>query len=346
MNRSEEERTRIIRTWLDEGGSELSPRVHDAVLREFPTRRQDGASAWRMPITAYATVAVATAAVVVLVLASLRLLPGTMSGGSGPTATPSPTVAPTPTPGPIDRSYRDVGHIGLPPSGAIPSDPGRTELLEMYLHPGGPPYKGAIFLYADGRLVWNEYYGAGALSRSTGWLEQRLTSDGIELVRALATRGPDMPGGGSPMRLDPVLLPDQLPASAWADATIRPYVPSGYAACLILENWEDPFQESTVSLSEKLAMLPTAAADLLRDREEVLSDSYDASSDCVGMTTAEARLLDEALSNAGLEQDDGRNGSLLEYHVVLDRAAPDAWRLGVWFEPILPDGTITCSSCG
>ena len=30
---------------------------------------------------------------------------------------------------------------------------------------------------------------------------------------------------------------------------------------------------------------------------------------------------------------------LLEYHIVLDSAAPDAWRLGVWFEPILPDGT-------
>ena len=68
--------------------------------------------------------------------------------------------------------------------------------------------------------------------------------------------------------------------------------------------------------------------------------------DCLGMTTAEARLLDAALSDAGLEQDEWRNKYLLEYHVVLDSAAPDAWRLGVWFEPILPDGTIGCTSCG
>ena len=159
-------------------------------------------------------------------------------------------------------------------------------------------------------------------------------------------RGPDGPDGPSPRRIDPLQLPHGLPASAWADDAIRPYVPSGYAACLIHENWEDPFQESTLTLPEKLAMLPAAAADILRDREAVPTDDYGPSDDCLGMTTADARLLDAALRNAELEQDEGRNGSLLEYHIVLDSAAPDAWRLGVWFEPILPDGTITCSSCG
>jgi hypothetical protein len=31
---------------------------------------------------------------------------------------------------------------------------------------------------------------------------------------------------------------------------------------------------------------------------------------------------------------------------VLDRLEAGIWWLEVWFEPILPDGTITCSSCG
>jgi hypothetical protein len=346
MNLSEQERTQVIRTWLDEGSTELSPRVHDAVLREFPRRNQDGAfGSSRMRMTALAAVVAAASAVVVIVLlAGPRLLPDVVPGGVPPTHAP-PTAALRPTPELIDRSYRDAGYIGLPPPGALPSDASRTALVETFLHPGGPPYRGAILLYADGRLIWNEYYHAG-FSRSTGWLEQRLTLEGVEAVRALATRGPDGPGGEVIRRLDPVQLRDRLPDSAWADVTVRPYVPSDFAACLVVENWEDPFEASSRSLPEKLALLPAPAATLLRDRERAPSDSYDSSSDCLGMTTAEARRLDAALREAGLEQDESRNRYLLEYHVVIDSADPDGWRLGVWFEPILPDGTITCSSCG
>jgi hypothetical protein len=346
MNLSEQERTQIVRTWLDEGTSELSPRVHDAVLREFPRRRQDGASgSWRMRMTAYAAVAVAAAAVVVVVLlAGPRLLPGMMPGGVAPTATP-PTEAPTPAPEPIDRSYRDVGYIGLPAPDAIPSDPSRTELVETFFHPGGPPYKGAMFLYADGRLIWNEYYGAG-FSRSTGWLEQRLTVDGIDLVRALAIRGPDGADGGPPRRLDPVQLPDRLPASAWVDDTIRPYVPSGFAACLFAGD-ESGGEAAEATLTEKLAMLPPDVSALLRDGAPVPSENgYGPDSRCLGLDTEASRELDAALRRSGFEQDPWRNRYLLEYHLDTDGAGPGTTIISIWFEPILPDGTITCSSCG
>lgn len=345
MNLSEQERTRIVRTWLNEGSSELSPRVHDAVLREFPRRRQDGAfGSWRMRMTASATVAVAAAAVVVVLLAGPRLLPGMMPGGVAPTATP-PTEAPTPTPELIDRSYRDVGYIGLPPPDAIPSDPSRTELVETFLHPGGPPYKGAIFLYADGRLIWNEYYGLG-FARSTGWLEQRLTVDGIELVRELAIQGPD---GGMANRLDPVQLPDRLPASAWADETIRPYVPSRYGACLIANDGTGTVgSDLDVTLTEKLDVLPPEVAELLRNREPVpkAGDAYGDLFDCLGLTTAQARQLDAALREAGFDQDEWRNEYLLEYHLDLDGDGPGTATIAIWFEPVFPDGTITCSNCG
>jgi hypothetical protein len=36
----------------------------------------------------------------------------------------------------------------------------------------------------------------------------------------------------------------------------------------------------------------------------------------------------------------------LQDYAVLDLPEAGTWWLEVWFEPILPDGTITCSSCG
>lgn len=343
MTRSEQERTRIVRAWLDDGSIELSQQVLDGVLIEFPATPQDRpfGARWSPRMGMYAKLAVATAAVVVAFIAGTRLAPGGGPAGLGSAVSPSPSLTPSPTQNSIDYSIPDVGFIGLPPPGAAPSTPESGELVTSFVYSRQPPFTGMARLYADGRLIWFRYGIGNEPYSSTGYLEQRLTPEGVELVRALA---------GEPVeglrRLDPRELPDQLPASAWTDITVRPYIPSGFAACLAFENWEDPFQESTLTFAEKLAMLPAAAADLLRDREEVPSDDYDASMDCLGMTTAEARLLDAALSDAGFEQDEWRNRYLLEYHIVLDSAAPDAWRLGVWFEPILPDGTIGCTSCG
>jgi hypothetical protein len=343
MTRSEQERTRIVRAWLDEGSTELSPHVREGVLYEFPTTPQDRpfGAPWSPRMSTFAKLALATVAVVLAFIAGTRFAPGGGPAGPGSDVSASASVIPRPTQRPTDDLIPDVGFIGLPPPGAAPSAPESGELVTSFMNPDFPPFKGMARLYADGRLIWFRYGIGNEPYDSSGYLEQRLTPEGVELVRMLAGE----PVDGRLRRLDPRILPDVLPENAWADITVRPYIPRGFAACLIVENWEDPFQELTLSLPEKLAMLPAAAADILRDRERVPSDSYDASSDCLGMTTAEARLLDAALSDAGLAQG-GRNSSLLEYHIVFDSAAPNAWRLGVWFEPILPDGTIGCTSCG
>ena len=352
MTRMDMDRTRAVRAWLVGGSEELSPRVRENVLREFPLMSQDRphwAAPWFQTSSFVVGAAVGAAAVTLAVaMIGAGLFGGIRLGGAGATPTstpeaPSPTVAPSPTPSTIDYSYRDVGFIGLPPRGATPSDPTDTELVEVFYRPGGLPYKGAAFLYADGRLIWNEYYGE-AYSRSTGWLELSVTDDGIELVRALASEWP-----GEPRRLDPAELPGQLPDDAWINQAVRPYVPSGLAACLLLTNAQNPFTELSMTLPEKLAALPPAAADLLRDRPRVAStmDAYGPDPfDCLALDLADARRLDAALREAGLEQDASLNDYLLEYHVELDAPDDGVWRLGVWFEPILPDGTITCSGCG
>ena len=106
-------------------------------------------------------------------------------------------------------------------------------------------------------------------------------------------------------------------------STVRPYVPSGYAACLMLENWEDPFQEIDPHAGREAGHASGRRGRCPSRPRIVPSDSYGGSSDCLGMTTAEARLLDATLRDAGLEQDEWRNRYLLEYHVDFDGAAPE-----------------------
>jgi hypothetical protein len=189
-------------------------------------------------------------------------------------------------------------------------------------------------------MIWNEYFGG----RSTGWLEQRLTVEGIELVRGLAIDSPD---GGVRNPPDPWQFPDLLPASAWADDTIRPYVPSGFAACLFAGDESGGDADPEPTLMEKLTMLPAEAAALLRDAALVPSEAgYGADSHCLGLDTEASRDFDAALRRSGFEQDPWRNRYLLEYHLDADGAGPGTMIISIWFEPILPDGTITCSSCG
>ncbi len=347
MTRMDPDRTQAVRGWLAAGSDELSPRVRDNVLREFRLSSQDRpywAAPW-LQASSFAIGAAVGAAAVTLVAVTIGagLIGGFQPGGGAgttPTSTPdAPTStpdAPSPTPGAIDYAYRDVGFIGLPPLGATPSDPTDTELIESFLRPG-PPYKGAAFLYADGRLIWNEYFGEANV-RSTGWLEQSLTDDGIALVRALTLRT-----WMGQRVLNPEELPVLLPRAAWVDQTVRPYVPSGFAACLSVSDYVNPFTDSNMTQEEILAALPRAAFDLLRDRPPVVdsSDSYGADPfNCLGLDVADARRLDAALLAAEFERD------ALVYHRVLDRPEAGTWWLNVFFEPILPDGTITCSSCG
>lgn len=110
------------------------------------------------------------------------------------------------TGGPIDRTQTPaatgptgpsevadpVGLIGLPPEGAKPSTPETGELVLSFMfgHTSGDPGRFNVNVYADGRLIWqrlgDQTGGADAYATpySTGLLEQRLTPEGVELVRA------------------------------------------------------------------------------------------------------------------------------------------------------------------
>jgi hypothetical protein len=85
------------------------------------------------------------------------------------------------------------GFIGLPPEGATPSSPASGELELFYMgngDPGDKPGDGPgirAWLYADGRLIsWQtgSDLPESANLLSTGFLEQRLTPEGVELLRS------------------------------------------------------------------------------------------------------------------------------------------------------------------
>ncbi len=91
------------------------------------------------------------------------------------------------TPGPSETPYpAGVGLLGLPPKGSPPSTPERGELIVGFTfgHTGGDPGRFSFNMYADGRVIWQRLGDLEANRLSTGLIEQRLTPEGVELVRA------------------------------------------------------------------------------------------------------------------------------------------------------------------
>jgi hypothetical protein len=82
------------------------------------------------------------------------------------------------------------GFIGLPPLGATPSTPDSGELiLSAWGFHGGSRTR--LWAYGDGRLIWQREFvhrradlPESANGRSSGFLEQRLTPEGVELLRS------------------------------------------------------------------------------------------------------------------------------------------------------------------
>lgn len=119
--------TRIVRSWLNEDRHEDAGRVLNTVLAEIETtpRRRSFWSAWRFPIMNNALrVGLAAAAVVIIAVIAINLLPGTPAPGSGPTPTPEPAaVEPTATGLPElgDGSIRDAGRYRVLNAGIRPT---------------------------------------------------------------------------------------------------------------------------------------------------------------------------------------------------------------------------------
>jgi len=98
--------------------------------------------------------------------------------------------------GGVRAFFLDRGFIGLPPEGATPSSPASGELEIFYWghgDPGDKPGDGPrvmAWVYADGRLIsWRtgSDLPESANPLSTGFLEQRLTPEGVELLRSEVT---------------------------------------------------------------------------------------------------------------------------------------------------------------
>jgi hypothetical protein len=203
----------------------------------------------------------------------------------------------------------------LPPDGAVPSTPEDGNLVAHFAE----PYWGWVYVYADGRVIWNPVAGAT-------W-ELRLTPYGVDLVRA---------GAFAPSEfLNPSFSP---PANAWADHEIKPYVASRYAICY-------RGNRGQLKASRIVGLLPGPAETLLRGKERTydpvagLAQEHRGPFDppeCSEVTTEEARALAEVLGDAVL----GR-GSGSFYDLV-----PPEWAVGsvedqisISFNAILPHGT-------
>ena len=98
-----------------------------------------------------------------------------------------------------------TGFIGLPPIGATPSSPASGELEIWYWAPwaaNGKDGRTRAWVYADGRLI--SFGGpdrpGSANPLSTGYLEQRLTPEGVERLRSEIAAAGDF---GSPDELAP-----------------------------------------------------------------------------------------------------------------------------------------------
>jgi hypothetical protein len=266
--------------------------------------------------------------------------------------------------------------IGLPPVEATRSAPESGELVIQYwIDPDG--IKGGFaggqgWVYADGRLI--------TLS-GNGFLEQRLTPEGVELLRSeIVSTGlfdHHQPAGreASPhsviqvrigerlVRVQvgcpgcPASFPERLserladaaswlPASAWKDRQIRAYVASRYAISYFA-------QPQAIERSRVLSLLPAAAADLLRAKDAVSEQWIPTDHYVSDLTTEEARALAQALDDAGLKPQKRANELFYVFDTAgtsLDRPFPEEGHVGnvvfIYFEPTLPDGEHVCSQCG
>jgi hypothetical protein len=292
--------------------------------------------------TAYpfaAIVVLALAGIIVLGLATREGVEGAPAASLASRATPSSmaTAKPRIALAPTLRPSLFRGLIGLPPETAEPSAPEVGELVESYwVAGGGLPYRGMARLYADGRLIWNRYYSGpvGPNSLTTGYLEQRLTPEGVELVKRETYL---------PMK-DPLQLLERFPLHFFEVRWPVPYVPSGYGICFYAQD-PRPGRAAyavTTEPAELIEMLPASVSSLLAGREYVSPIDWD--QDCIVQTTDEARALERVLREASYDQNAFTNGFMVQYSVPV----PGAYGLEIslMFEPRFPDGSVGCSACG
>jgi len=235
---------------------------------------------------------------------------------------------------------RGLASLGFAPERAEPSRPEVGELIMRFrsLHLPGCVYC-AWHVYADGRFIRDDgFVLAGFHGRDSAYFERRLTTEGIEVLRAEIMSSPYLrqrPGrryyvaeswfeveaydgdrvssvrwhgdhfGAMREEFHSRMLDPEswLPASAWADAAFDAFVPSRY------------FVDGEVHP----VALPPPADEVLRSRG------------CQLVSAEEARTLVAAFELAGLAS--SRDPDLASIGYVYERKRGIAW-LSVW--PALP----------
>jgi len=190
----------------------------------------------------------------------------------------------------------DQGFIGLPPVGATPSTPESSDLVVEWFGFAEPLSAQQnrrdmvrAWVYADGRIIWDRrphYLGGsripeGANELNSGYLEQRLAPEGVELVRAAAARllaqsralveeipaGEDPWWGSHDSRVALVVPDDYVPE--WGVLA----VPDGdRSARLLWGNYDAGFESMSAATPEQLSALRRVYA-LLTDPASALPSS-------------------------------------------------------------------------
>jgi hypothetical protein len=106
--------TRIVRSWLRTDEHESADRVLDnvlALLDATPQRRSLWPARRIADMNTFAKLAIGAAAVVVIAVAGINLLPTSGGVGGGPAVTPSPS--PQPSPSPTPRAFPEPGDLSI-----------------------------------------------------------------------------------------------------------------------------------------------------------------------------------------------------------------------------------------
>ena len=149
---------RIIRTFLDEGRTELPDRAYDAVRTHIErTRQRVVIGPWKEPrMSNLARLALAAAAVLVVSVVGINLLPGGPSqpGTSTQTANPTQTARPTQAASPTGSPSPVPGPSALPDGALAPG--------AYVAHPLEPPNDGMAFTFTV-PAGWEGFQGGGIL---------------------------------------------------------------------------------------------------------------------------------------------------------------------------------------
>jgi len=232
---TEQDSTRIVRSWLEAGSTAIPDRVLDAVLAELPSRRQRRSrwSLWRsLEMKPIIPIAVGAAAILIAIVLGTRFLPSD-SGVGGPIDSPSPSATAQAVGGqftfagiPVDM---DASSDGSTLSGtAVGSYVGEAFTIELQCLRqfddqtwmlAGVLTESAVPGQAAGS--WAAVIVRDGSPQQAGiWTEAQATADDCaEFVRGIpdsAVEGPEMIG---PIDVGSITLPPAPPAPAATPAS-------------------------------------------------------------------------------------------------------------------------------